>query len=148
MGQPHAAQPVSPAPQEHDELLRLAKLLNERVVTLSVGREAINIPKSALRVLREAVDVLAQGDSTSVVRVERELTTQQAAELLNVSRQYVVRLIEAGEIPATETAGGHRRIQLNDLLAFKEQRDARRRSALDELEDLTESYGGYAPLKK
>lgn len=79
----------------------------------------------------------------TLVRIDRELTSQQAADMLNVSRQYVARLADAGELQVATTKGGHRRFRLADVLSHKRRRDDGRRRALGELMDLTEEYGGY-----
>jgi excisionase family DNA binding protein len=70
------------------------------------------------------------------------LTTQQAADFLNVSRPYFIRLLEQGAIPHTKT-GSHRRVRLDDVLAYKRQRDAERRRALDDLVALSQEMGLY-----
>ncbi len=75
------------------------------------------------------------------MRVE-EVTTQQAAELLNVSRQYLVRLLDEGRIPFRKV-GKHRRLRVVDVLSFKETRDTDRRAGLRELSRMTEEFGGY-----
>jgi excisionase family DNA binding protein len=81
------------------------------------------------------------------VPVGKEVTTQQAADLLNVSRQYLVRLLDEGRIPFRKT-GKHRRLRIEDVLAFKEERDKNRRAGLRELSRLTQDFGGYdADLK-
>ena len=93
-------------------------------------------------VLARVVEVLARGDSVAVVPMGRELTTQQAADLLNVSRQYLVRLLDEGRIACRKT-GKHRRLRVEDVLAFKTQRDKNRRAGLRELSQLTQDFGGY-----
>ncbi len=92
--------------------------------------------------LDRVAEVLAHGDSITIVPVGKELTTQQAADLLNVSRQYLVRLLNDGRIPFGKT-GKHRRLRIEDVLAFGEQRDKDRRSGLRELTRFTDELGGY-----
>lgn len=104
--------------------------------------ETITLPESVFYVLERVVEVLARGDSITVVPVGRELTTQQAADLLNVSRQYLVRLLDEGSIAFRKT-GKHRRLRIEDVLAFKQKRDADRRAGLRELSRLTQELGGY-----
>jgi excisionase family DNA binding protein len=88
----------------------------------------------------------ARGDSITVVPTGKELTTQQAGDLLNVSRQHLARLLDGGQLPFTKT-GKHRRVRIEDVLVFKETRDSDRKSALDALTELSEEVGGYEELK-
>jgi excisionase family DNA binding protein len=76
------------------------------------------------------------------VPVGKEVTTQQAADLLNVSRQYLVRLLDEGRIPFRKT-GKHRRLRIEHVLQFKEKRDKDRRAGLRELSQMTQEFGGY-----
>lgn len=108
---------------------------------------ATSIPESIFYVLERVAEVMARGDAITVVPVGKEVTTQQAADLLNVSRQYLVRLLDEGRVPFRKT-GKHRRLRVEDVLAFKDQRDKDRRAGLRELSRLTQEFGGYdAELK-
>ncbi|MHB1731491.1 MAG: helix-turn-helix domain-containing protein [Leptospirillum sp.] len=109
---------------------------------VSSGGESIVLPEPLFELLQEVVEILAKGDAVSIVPVHKELTTQQAADLLNVSRPYLVSLLEKGEIPFTKT-GGHRRIKFADLMGYKNKRDEERRKKLAELTKLSEEYGLY-----
>lgn len=104
--------------------------------------ELVELPAAVLALLGRVVEVLARGDGVTLVPVDKELTTQQCANILNVSRQYVVQLLDAGHIPHRRT-GTHRRVRMEDLIAYKQQRDRARMASLDELTRLTEAFGGY-----
>lgn len=103
---------------------------------------AISLPESVFYALERVAEVLARGDAITIVPVSKQLTTQQAADLLKVSRQYLVRLLDEGRLSFTKT-GKHRRLRIEDVLAFREKRDAERRAALRDLTELTEELGGY-----
>lgn len=109
---------------------------------VSPAGEVTEIPESVFLLLERITEVLARGDALTVVPVGKELTTQQAASLLNVSRQYVVRLLDDGRIPYRRT-GTHRRIRMEDVLAYKRQRDRDRAASLDDLSRLSQVFGGY-----
>ena len=100
----------------------------------------LEIPNSIYRVLVAAVAAMAQGNAVSIVPVHHELTTQQAAELLGVSRPHLVKLVDAGEIPHHKT-GSHRRIYFEDLMRYRDVRDAQRAAALRELTRKSAEYG-------
>ena len=86
---------------------------------------------------------MAIGNSVRVVPVHAELTSQEAADLLNVSRPHLVKLLEQGALPHHKT-GRHRRGLFSDLMNYKQQRDEISRKALDELADLSQEFGmGY-----
>ena len=102
----------------------------------------IRLPYSILKVLMEVVHEMARGNAVRVMPIHAELTTQQAAELLNVSRPFLVSLLEQGEIKFRKV-GTHRRILLEDLLVYKDRRDRERLSALDELAKEDQRLGLY-----
>jgi excisionase family DNA binding protein len=102
----------------------------------------IRLPHSILKVLMEVVHEMARGNAVRVMPIHAELTTQQAAELLNVSRPFLVRILEQGEIKYRKV-GTHRRILLEDLLVYKDRRDRERLSALDELAKEDQRLGLY-----
>lgn len=101
------------------------------------------LPRQALSLLRDLLAEMAQGNAVTVVPTHAELTTQEAANLLNVSRPYLVKLLEDGVVPYTKT-GTHRRIRYQQLMEYKKQCDERARSALDELSEIAqENDMGY-----
>lgn len=104
--------------------------------------QGIDLPESLHALVREIVRVLTRGDAVSIVPISKELTTQEAADLLNVSRQYLVRLLERGEIPYHKV-GTHRRIAFADLIEYKRRRDEERRRGLDELTRMSQELGLY-----
>jgi excisionase family DNA binding protein len=108
--------------------------------------DEIELPESAQRLLEQVVRVLARGDAVSIVPVQRELTTQQAADLLNISRQYLIRLLDRGEIPF-HRVGSHRRLGFDDVMKYKRRRDLERRRGLDELTRLSQELGLYDPAE-
>jgi excisionase family DNA binding protein len=102
----------------------------------------LNITRPLADVIARAASLLAQGRRVSVVADEEMLTTQVAADRLNMSRQYVVRLIDRGELPAVKV-GSHRRVRSTDVETYKASRDSTRDAALDGLAAISEEIGGY-----
>lgn len=103
----------------------------------------IELPTTALRLLLDILAELAAGNAVQVVPVHAELTTQEAADLLNVSRPYLVKLLEDGELPFHKT-GKHRRVRVVDLMAYKAARDKLSEQAMEELARQAQALGmGY-----
>jgi excisionase family DNA binding protein len=92
----------------------------------------VSVPVTALRLLVEVLTELGEGNAVSIIPIHAALTTQDAADVLNVSRPFLVQLLERGEIPFYKT-GTHRRIRYQDVIDYKERIDTARREALDAL---------------
>jgi excisionase family DNA binding protein len=103
----------------------------------------VELPTSALRLLVDILAELADGNAVKVVPVHAELTTQEAADLLNVSRPHLVKLLEEGELRFHKT-GKHRRVRFADLMKFKTERDRASENAMADLakqaQDLSMGY--------
>lgn len=144
--------PVAAPPEQQAQVAALSKALEgmahpprkraPKCQLVGPKGETIPIPESVFYILERVAEVMARGDSITVVPVGREVTTQQAADLLNVSRQYLVRLLDERRIPFRKT-GKHRRLRIEDVLSFKATRDKDRRAGLRELARMTEEFGGY-----
>lgn len=114
----------------------LSRLLAERPHTdrarVQLDGHDLILPRQALALLRDLLTEMAQGNAVTVVPTHAQLTTQEAANLLNVSRPYLIKLLEDGQLPFSKI-GTHRRIRYQDLMAYKRQRDERSKALLDEL---------------
>lgn len=111
-----------------------------RLVTDDNHPEMISIPPGALRLMVDVLTQLGQGRAVTVLPQNAELTTQEVADYLNVSRPYVVSLIEQHKLPARKV-GTRRRVAFEDLLRYDEQQRAQRRAALDELARIDQELG-------
>jgi len=95
------------------------------------------LPGHILQILLDVLSEMAQGNAVSLIPYHQEISTQDAANLLNVSRPFLIKLLENGSIPFRKV-GAHRRVRLEELLAYKEKNIQQRRRALDELADLSQ----------
>lgn len=114
--------------------------------------ETVVLPETLFALLKRIASVLADDDAVVILPVRKQLTTQQAANILNVSRQYLVDELltetdEKGRLPFKKTAGGHRRIALKTLLGFKRTWDKRQEDSLRDLIRLSEEADGYPELR-
>lgn len=105
------------------------------------GGQAL-LPASLTQVLRQAVQMLQRGQTVLLLPVAKELTTNQAADLLNVSRPYLIGLLDKSEIPYKKT-GTHRRIGFANLMEYKQRRDTERHRGIERLAELTQELGMY-----
>jgi excisionase family DNA binding protein len=94
--------------------------------------ETVAVPASALRLFLQLLNEMSRGNAVTLLPTHAELTTQQAADLLNVSRPYMVKLLEEGKLPC-RTVGKYRRVRFDDLTAFQRKDDDARAKVLDQL---------------
>ena len=115
-------------------------------VTDADQERPIELPAGAVSLLMDNLAAMAAGRGLTLVPENAELTSVQAAHLLNVSRPFLIGLLEAGAIPYRKV-GKHRRIRMEDAMAYKEQIDREREAVLDELvADAQEDGMGYERL--
>lgn len=146
------SEPVLPSEEEREAALESSRLLSAHLkgreglrfrLAEPGSRETVLLPPTALRLLVDILSQMAAGNAVTLIPINAELTTQQAADLLNVSRPFVVRLIGEGKLPARKI-GTHRRVLYSDLKKFKEVIDHERTKALDELTKQAQELGlGY-----
>jgi excisionase family DNA binding protein len=133
------------APTEADA--RLALESSRRLATHQLGRKSsvciqllddgqetdtITVPVSALRLFLHLLAEMSRGNAVTLIPTNAELTTQQAADLLRVSRPYLVKLLDEGRIPC-RTVGKYRRVRFDDLMTYKQRDDEARAKVLDQL---------------
>jgi excisionase family DNA binding protein len=115
---------------------------NDLHLLLDDGKEVV-LPRAAAVLLRELLTEMARGNAISLLPVHMEFTTQQAADFLNVSRPYLIGLLEKGAIPFHKV-GTHRRIGFSDLESYKKRSLAKSNAAMDELAGQAQELGlGY-----
>jgi excisionase family DNA binding protein len=135
-----AQQPANREPNldDLDQLLRS----NQQIVVMAPGRTGVELPESVIEILRQAVGYMLQGKAVTLTPVHRNLTTQEAADLLGVSRPFLVELLAKKEIPF-HLVGTHRRIYLEDLLRFRERRDKGRKEIINQMAREAMENGDY-----
>jgi excisionase family DNA binding protein len=121
-------------PSGGEEQLRALRnlLLHGEVTVVGTDHQQQSIPSPVRDVLIRILTHMEEGQAITIIPAGHELSSQDAADLLGVSRQYMVRLLEGGKLPF-HRAGTHRRIYLRDLMAYKKERDRQRREALDQM---------------
>lgn len=131
-------------PEDDAEFRRLvAQLVTVQVPELVMpDGSRIALPPEVATVLREVAAAMAEGKAVTVAPHHTTLTTQQAADLLGISRPTLVKLLEAGELAYTQP-GRHRRLRLSDVLAYRDRIRHERDAALDELAEISDEAGLY-----
>jgi excisionase family DNA binding protein len=135
-----AQQPANREPNldDLDQLLRSS----QQIMVTAPGRTGVELPESVIEILRQAVGYMLQGKGVTLTPVHRNLTTQEAADLLGVSRPFLVELLAKKEIPF-HLVGTHRRIYLEDLLRFRERRDKGRKEIINQMAREAMENGDY-----
>lgn len=120
----------------------LAEQRGRRAVLIGPDGEEVPLSIALYEVLRQASGVLAQNEAVVILPLHKLLTTNEAADLLNISRPSLIQMLERGVLPYTKV-GTHRRVRVQDVLAYMQEQAIRRRAALDRLVELSEDYGLY-----
>jgi excisionase family DNA binding protein len=136
-------EPIFAAEQDIQSLKRLEELLTQ-VHPMLVGPagEEILLPESVYQILRQVTHLMAEGKAISLVPRDHYLSSQEAADLLNVSRPHLYTLLDQQQIPFIKV-GSHRRIRFEDLMLYKRNRDSQRHQSLSTLTALSQELGFY-----
>lgn len=144
--------PIQPAPEDVGPAASASEAVerlldhhptSQRLLRLVVDddhTETLVVPRIAVQLLAQVLEHLAHGEAVSVVPAHAELTTQQAADILNVSRPFLIRLLEKGAIEYRKV-GTHRRVTMASLMDYRRRDDQRRREAAAELTRLNQEMG-------
>ncbi len=137
-------EPIYAEKEQAEAVQAFGKVLHAFKQARLVGPEGqeILIPEPVYRVLEQVVPLLAADMAVSIVPVGHQLTTQEAADLLNVSRPHLIKLLEEGAV-SFERVGTHRRIRFEDLMEYKHKREKERRKALKKLTRIAQEAGLY-----
>lgn len=136
--------PAVPESQEAqvNELHRILRLGNNATLTSPDGLHRLELPDPLYRLLLRIIDDVVRGRPVVYTSANQDMTTQQAANCLGMSRQFFVRLLEKGEIPY-HYVGKHRRVTVRDLITYRKQRDQRRHEAINNLARQALESGTY-----
>jgi len=143
-----AERPILPSPDDAELAAQASRQLlrtrhDSAELRVQVGDETLRLPKAVGDLLYRLLAEMAQGNAVTVIPVHAELTTQEAADFLNVSRPYLIRLLEEGKVPFS-MVGTHRRVKFSDLATFRKKSEDERRKAMEELAAQAEELGmGY-----
>jgi len=133
---------IEPTPPDQ-AAAQLALMSLDRDAPLQLHRDhgtTIQLPSSVARVLFRVLSEMAKGNAVSLIPIGRELSTQEAADLLGVSRPFIVKQVAEGRL-AHRTVGRHRRIRLGDLMAYQRAMDESARAAMRRLVEDSQELG-------
>jgi excisionase family DNA binding protein len=137
---------VLPSKDDSDLAREASRAISsERTNSLRVriGDKELTLPQAATRLIQHLLTEMAQGNAVTVIPIHAELTTQEAADFLNVSRPHLIRLLEQNKI-AYHMVGTHRRVRFEDLMLFKTNEERKRLRAMEELAAQAQELGlGY-----
>ena len=141
-------EPVTPSKADVQLAKSSSRLLvpfRDQKLMVRIGEtdEQVELPAAAVRMLVDLLSAMAEGNAVTLIPIHAELTTQQAADLLGVSRPFLVKQLDDEVIPYRRV-GTHRRVLFRDLMNYKHEIDQNRTQALDELaEQAQELDMGY-----
>ena len=143
MPQTEAELPLAISEADQRQVLELyQKIQRSRAKLVGPDGKTQNLPVSLYEFLVKLIADLCEGQSVAIVQNDGQLTTVEGARMLGVSRQFLIKLLERGEIPYY-MVGTHRRIYVRDLLEYKAKRDSNRRKILDDLTRAEAEDGNY-----
>jgi excisionase family DNA binding protein len=112
-----------------DTLKSRVKLPKGKTVRIRIGEVELSVPRSVFSLFSDILSNFAEGKAVSILAAEEEITTQQAADMLRVSRPFIVKLLDGGKIPSTKV-GRHRRVLVKDVRAYEERQQENRQKQL------------------
>ena len=122
------------------EALDRSKAVSIRLVCDDEGLPPVEVPPNALRLIGQLLAAMSEGKAVTVMSVNQELTTVEAANYLNVSRPFVIKEIEAGRLPC-RMVGTHRRVEFVDLVEYRNRMREAQERALQQLSELDHELG-------
>lgn len=137
--------PISASENEQPILRKIDSILensNRSPMLVGPDGEQITLPTSLFQLLKRIVSHLSHDQAVTIIPINKEVTTQEAADILNVSRPYLIKMLEEEKLPYV-TVGTHRRIPLHPLLEYKERRDEERLEAIREIAQMSQDLGMY-----
>lgn len=141
---PPTEKAASQARESYEKLVRFVE--PKRPLTFVVSdaehKESIQLPAEVVELLKKVLEAMVAGHGITLIPLHAELTTMEAADILNVSRPYLIKLLEADEIPYHKV-GRHRRVRMEDVLTYKKNIDSAREAILDQMVAEAEELGLY-----